>query len=178
MGKRKYKRAGMKAGGKTEIVDEYDLADIDKDEQRAGLERRDKRWKEIKFAQKQERLLEKKAIDEVEKMERDIKGRTMTAIQEAWLRCDFLLSNIMEQKAYEFMEWQRLNDPECYKYLYKQSMSPYMMHYAQMYVDYFARGGEAPILISHGDIVKKYRKYKGIKTKFKIVHKGEEEHDL
>ena len=168
----------MKAGGKTEVIDEWELVDIDRDEQRAGLERRDRRWKEIKFAEKQKRLLEKKAIDEVEKMKRDVKGHAMTVIQEAWLRCDFLLSHIMEQKAYEFMEWQRLNDPECYKYLYKQFMSPHMMHFAQMYVDYFAKGGYPARMITHGDIIKKYRKYKGIKSKIRIVHKGEEKKEL
>ena len=169
----------MKAGGKTEIIDEWEIVDIDRDEHNLLLEHRDRRWKEVKLAQKQARLLEKKAIDEVEKMERDKKGgRVMTALEEAWLRCDFLLSHIMEQKAYEFMEWQRLNDPECYKYLYKQIMSPHMMHYAQMYVDFFARGGIPARQVEHADIVRMYRKYKNIKTKFKIIHKGEKERDL
>ena len=160
MGKRKYKRAGMKAGGKTEIYDEWEHIDIDRNEQKVGLLRRERRWKEIELVQKQAAALEKKAIDEIVKMKRDIKGRAMTAIEEAWLRCDFILSHIMEKKAYEFMEWQRLNDPECYKFLYKKFMSPHMMHYAQMYVDFFARGGKTPIFITHGEIIKMYRKIK------------------
>ena len=168
----------MKAGGKTEIYDEWEHIDIDRDEQRAGLLRREKRWKEIELVQKQAAALEKKAIDEVEKMKRDMKGRAMTAIEEAWLRCDFILSHIMEKKAYEFMEWQRLNDPQCYKFLYKKFMSPHMMHYAQMYVDYFARDGKPFRMVTHGDIIKMYRKYKGIKTKIKFKRKGEKEYDL
>ena len=48
----------------------------------------------------------------------------------------------------------------------------------QAYVDYFAKGGKAYRLVSFGEIVRAYRKYKGIRTKFKIVHKGEEEKKL
>ena len=182
MGRKKVRPKVRKHLGKTnpkiDVYDEWEHIDIDRDEQKAGLLRREKRWKEIDLAQKQAAALEKKAINEIEKMKRDVKGRAMTAIEEAWLRCDFILSHIMKKKAYEFMEWQRLNDPECYKFLYKKFMSPHMMHYAQMYVDYFARDGEPYRMITHGEIVKMYRKYKGIRSKFKIKHKGEEEKEL
>ena len=127
------------------------------------------------MAQKQDKLLEKKAIDNAEKMKRKA---AMTPLQEAWLRCDYILFNIMEQKAYEFMEWQRLNDPKCYKWLYKQFMSKAMMQNAQIYIDYFANGNKAPYKVGYGHIIKAYRKYKGIKTKIKIIHKGEEDHAL
>ena len=167
-----------KKNPKIDIMDEYEWADIDRDEQEAGLKRRERRWKEIELVQKQERQLQKKAINNAEKMERGVKGVQLTPLQEAWLRCDYLLFNIMELKAYEFMEWQRLNDPGVYRHLYRKFMSKYMMANAQIYADYFAKGGKAPKLISLGDVVQKYKKYKGIKTKIKIVHKGEEEHEL
>ena len=111
-------------------------------------------------------------------MKRGIKGRGMTPLEEAWLRCDFLLSHIMAKKAYEFMEWQRLNDPACYKHLYKNFMSKNMMHNAQAYVDYFAKGGKPWKLITFGGIIQAYKKYKGIKSKIRIVHKGEDEKEL
>ena len=164
-----------KKNPKIDVMDEYEWADIDRDEQEAGLKRREQRWKEIELAQKQDKLLEKKAIDNAEKMKR---RAVMTPLQEAWLRCDYILFNIMEPKAYEFMEWQRLNDPTTYKYLYKIFMSKYMMMNAHYYADYFAKGGKAPKLVTIGDVVQKYKKYKGIKTKIKILHKGEDEREL
>ena len=167
-----------KKNPKIDVMDEYEWADIDRDEQEAGLKRRERRWKEVELAQKQARELEKKAIDNAEKIKRKPMALVVSPLEEAWLRCDYLLFNIMETKAYEFMEWQRLNDPDVYKYLYRKFMSKYMMANAEMYVDYFAKGGKAPKLITLGDIVKRYRKYKGIKTKFKIVHKGEEDREL
>ena len=104
--------------------------------------------------------------------------RDPTPLEEAWLRCDFLLANMMMKEAYEFMEWQRLNDVDAYKRLYRVFMSKAMMSNAQMYVDYFAQGGSPPRLITYPEVVKAYKKIKGIRTKFKVVHKGEEEKEL
>ena len=163
---------------KIEVLDEWEIVDIDRDEQMAGLARREKRWKEIALAKREAEKLEKKAIDNVEKMKRGTKGRPMTALEEAWLRCDFLLSHIMEEKAYMFMEWQLENDPECYKFLYKKFISPNMMHNAQAYVDYFAKGGEPYKMITHGDIIKMYKKYKNIKSKITFKRKGEVKREL
>ena len=172
------KRARPKVRGKKEVYDEWEHGDIDRDEQERGMKRRERRWKEIELEQKKQRLLERKAIKNVEKMDRGTNGRPPTPLEEAWLRCDFLLSHLMDTKAYAFVEEARIKEPELYKYLYKQFMSPYMMHYAQMYVDFFAKGGKAPKKITYGAVIKAYRKYKGIKSTIKIQHKGEDEKEL
>ena len=172
------KKARPKVRGKKNVYDEWEHGDRDRDEVEAGMKRRERRWKEIELEQKQAQKLEKKAIKNVEKMERGTKGRPPTPLEEAWLRCDYLLSNLMEPKAYIFMEQARLKEPKLYKYLYKMFMSQNMMHYAQYYVDYFARGGKPYRVITHGDIIKAYRKYKGIKSSIKIKHKGEKEKEL
>lgn len=172
------KRARPKVRGNKNVYDEWEHSDIDRDEQEAGLKRRERRWKEIELQQKEARKLEKKAIDEVEKMQRGTKGRALTPIEEAWLRCDYILSHLMDKKAYVFMEHARLKDPECYKYLYRLFMSPHMMHYAQRYVDFFAKGGVSPTQITFGNVIKQYRKYKGIRSKIKIKRKGEKEHEI
>ena len=85
---------------------------------------------------------------------------------------------MMEPKAYQFMDQFREKDPECYKYLYKIFMSPYMMESADLWIKYFASGGKPEKLISHDNIMKHYRKYKGEKSTIKIIHKGKEEHEL
>jgi len=176
--KHKNKTKGDLAKKRVEVYDEWEHSDIDRDEQEAGMKRRAKRWKEIELDQKRATELEKRAIDEVEKIKRKTLSAMTKPIEQAWLRCDYILSNIMEQKAYEFMEWQRLNDPKCYKWLYRQFMSKAMMVHAQTYVDYFANGNEPPYKVKYGTVIKAYKKYKGIKSKIKIVHKGEEEWKL
>lgn len=167
-----------KTNPKIDVMDEWEWADIDRDEQKAGLERREKRWREIEMAQKQAIELEKKAIDQADNLKRKPMALYTTPLEEAWLRCDYILYNIMEQKAYEFMEWQRLNDVNCYKWLYRQFMSKAMMQNAHLYVDYFAKGGKPPYKVTHAIIIKAYRKYKGMKSKIKVVHKGEKEREL
>ena len=168
-----------KKNPKIDVYDEWEHGDMDRDEAELRMKGREKRWKEIEAAQKAARKLEKKAIDEVEKMKRDTKGRPMTPIEEAWLRCDFILSHIMDVKAYAFMENIRIKDPKCYKWLYKRFMSKNMMVNAQMYVDFFAKGGVAPYAkVSYGAMIKAYKKYKGIRSTIKVVHKGEEEREL
>ena len=168
-----------KGRNKDNVYDEWEHGDIDRDEQEAGLKRRDRRWKEIELKQKRDAQLEQEALAKADKI--DSKRsllRDPTPIEEAWLRCDFLLAQIMEQKAYEFMEWQRLNDVDAYKRLYRVFMSKAMMQNAQLYVDYFAKGGISPINITFPDVVKAYKKIKGIKTKFTVVHKGEDNREL
>lgn len=173
------KHQNKSKGGKFEVYDEWEHSDIDRDEQKAGLARRDKRWKEIALAQKNAAKLEQKALSEADKMDSNRSLlRDITPLEEAWLRCDYLLSCIMEQKAYEFMEWQRLNDVDAYKKLYRVFMSKAMMSFAQQYVDYFAQGGKPPRYVTYPEIIKAYKKIKGIRTKFKVVHKGEEEREL
>jgi len=173
----KWKKARPKVRHKKDVLDEWEVADIDRDEQKAGLIRREKRWKMMELAQKYQQELEKKAIDEAEHMNRP-RNQLLTPLQEAWLRCDYLLFNIMEKNAYAFMEYQRKNDPEIYKKLYRKFMSKNMMEHAQYYVDYFARGNKAPKLVMIGDVVKEYKKLKGIKSNIKIIHKGEDEREL
>lgn len=172
------KKARAKVRGNKNVYDEWEHGDIDRNEQKAGLKRRDKRWKEIELEQIRQRKLEKKAVEMAGELDRGSKGRPLTELEEAWLRCDFLLANIMEKKAYEFMEWQRINDPDTYMRLYRKFMSKNMMRYAQQYVDYFAQGYRAPRLATLAEVIKQYKKIKGIKTIFTIKHKGEDEHDL
>jgi len=167
-----------KLNPKVDVVDEWEEGNIDRDEQKAGLERRERRWKEIQLAQKEEAKLNKKAMDNADKMERGNILRDPTPLELAWLRCDFILSHLMEQKAYEFMEYQRINDAEVYKQLYRKFMSRHMMLFAQAYMDFFAKGGKAPRIITFGEVVQAYKKIKGIKTKFKVIHKGEDEKEL
>lgn len=172
------KRARAKVRGNKNIYDEWEHGDIDRDDQKAGLKRRDRRWKQIELERKRQKALEKQAIDNIEKMDRGSKGRPLTELETAWLRCDFLLSNIMERKAYKFMEWQRVNDPDAYRRLYRKIMSRNMMEFAQEYVDYFAKGYKAPVTVSFPEIVRLYKKIKGIKTRIKLIHKGEDEYEL
>ena len=173
------KHQNKSLGGKVEVYDEWEHSDIDRDEQKRGLARRERRWKEIELKQREDKKLEQEALSKANKI--DSKRsllRDPTPLEEAWLRCDFLLACIMEQKAYEFMEWQRLNDVNAYKRLYRVFMSKAMMEHAQLYVDYFAKGGKSPIRITYPDIIKAYKKIKGIRTKIKIVHKGEEDREF
>ncbi len=177
--KHQNKTRGTIAQQKIEVYDEWEHHDIDRDEQMAGLARRERRYKEIELDQKKAAKLEQEALAKADKIgEGKSILRDPTPLEEAWLRCDFLLANIMVKEAYEFMEWQRLNDVDAYKKLYRIFMSKAMMRHAQTYVDYFAKGGKSPIMITYPNIIKAYKKIKGIKTKIRIVHKGEEDHEL
>ena len=168
MGKRKH---NPKKGG----IDEWEVADIDRNEQKLGMERRARRWKEIETQRKAEKKAEKKAIENAEKMGQ---SRQPNWLEEAWLRCDYVLNNIMEQKAYAFMEHQRTTDPAMYKTLYKVFMSPNMMEHIQQWVSFFASGQKAIGRIPLSEVYKHYKKLKGIKGTIKVVHKGEEEREL
>jgi len=84
----------------------------------------------------------------------------------------------MEEDAYSFLEWQRMNDPECYKQLYRVFMSPYMMEHAQYFVNAIDSGMPIEQKIPLKEVVKHYKKFKGIKDKIIIKHKGEEEKEL
>jgi hypothetical protein len=149
--------------------------DIDRNEQKAGLKRRERRWKEIESELASARKAEKIAIKNAEKMGN---SREPNMIEQAWLRCDYVLSNLMEPKAYKFMELVRVKDPECYKRLYRIFMSKNTMHHIQYFVDYFASGGTTQEPIKFSSIIKEYRKIKGIKSKFTVKHKGEDDFDL
>lgn len=179
------KKARPKVRGKKDVIDEWEICDIDRDEQQAGLARRERRWKEIQQEIESRRKLEKKALDNAERIDpvtnRDVEKvikHQLTPIQEAWLRLDYILFNIMETKAYQFMEYQRLNDPECYKILFKKFISPNMMANVDYYIMYFASGKIAPKKATLADVIREYNRYYNIKPKFTIKHKGEEEKKL
>jgi len=172
-----WKKQRPKVRGKKDVVDEWETMDIDRDEQERGLKRRKRRWKEIEAHNRKIRALEKKALKKAQKIKPE-NYRQPTPIEAAWLRCDYVLSNIMDKKAYHFMEVAREKDVKCYKYLYKIFMSRNMMEHIQDFVIFFAKGGKSEELISFPTVIKHYRKYKGIKSNIKIAHKGEEEYDL
>ncbi len=172
------KRERAKVRGNKNVFDEYDWADIDRNEQKAGLARREKRWKEIELQFKREKILEKKAITNAEKMRQPPRGRQPSPLEEAWLRCDFVLYHIMTRSAYNILEFIRTNDPAGYKHLYKIFMSRNMMENITQYVDFFAQGGKVDMKIKKSDMIRHYVKYRGHIPVFKVKHKGEEEHDL
>lgn len=159
------------------IIDEWEISDIDRDEQEKGLKRRKKRWKEIEHQQRLEKKATKLAIKNAEKMKPSGR-RQPSMIEAAWLKCDYVLNNVMEKRAYDLMEFLRMKDPECYKALYKIFMSKNMMIRINFFVDFFAKGGEVPERVKLADVVKHYRKYKGIKSKIKVIRKGEDEYEL
>lgn len=169
------KRVRPKVRGKKDVIDERDYADIDRDEQKRGLKRRERRWKEIELEIKKQKLLEKKAISIAEKMKQPPRSRQPTPLEEAWLRCDYVLYNIMTQAAYQMLEWIRLNDPTGYKYLYKTFMSKHMMGNITYFVDYFAQGNTINKRIPKHEVIRHYVKYKGYKRKITVKHKGEDE---
>lgn len=172
------KRVRPKVRGKKDVLDEWEVADIDRDEQKLGLERRERRWKEIQAEQQRQRLLEKKAIKNAEKMKSPPNTRQPNELEMAWLRCDFVLWNMMDGEAYMLMEYLRTVEPDTYKHLYRIYMSKYMMENIEFYVDYFAQGHKPDHLIPKADVMKHYLKYKGYKSTIKIKRKGEEERDF
>lgn len=172
------KRIRAKVRGKKDVIDERDYADIDKDEQKAGIKRRERRWKEIELEIKRQKLLEKKAVVNADKMNPEPNIRQPTALEAAWLRCDYVLYNIMMPPAYALMEWIRINDPEGYKHLYRIFMSKNMMDNIEYYVSYFAQGHTIPKQIPKRDVMMRYAKYKGYETSVKVRRKNEKEYEL
>ena len=144
-----WKKTRPKVRGKKDVVDEWEIMDIDRDQQKAGLKRRERRWKQIEKERVLAKRAEKVAIEKAEKMGN---VRNANPIELAWLRCDFVLSNIMQIPAYNQMEYYREKDPECYKALYKIFMSPYMMKNIQYFVDYFDKGGVVKKKITLADV--------------------------
>jgi hypothetical protein len=171
------KRVRPKVRGKKDVLDEWEVADIDRDQQKEGLKRRERRWKEIEREIKRQKMLEKKAIVNAGKME-TVYGRQPTPLEEAWLRCDYVLFNIMTMAAYQMLEWIRVNDPKGYRYLYRTFMSKNMMDNIEYFVDFFAQGNTIPKKIPKHEVIRHYVKYKGYKGSVKVKHKGEEEYDL
>lgn len=157
-----------------DIVDEWDEMDIDRAEQKAGIKRREKRWKELKLELAIQKKAEKVAIDNVEKMGN---ARNPTPIELAWLRCDYVLSNIMEVRGYKLMEILRIRDPETYKKMYKIFISKNMMENIQGFVDYFDAGGKVK-RIKVKDIYMEYKKIKGIRSRIIVKHKGGKDREL
>lgn len=164
-----------KKNPQVDVVDEWELFDIDRDEQKAGLKRRRNRWREVRKELALNKKAEKVAIKEAGKMGN---SRNPNQIELAWLRCDYVLSNVMQLPAYNMMEYFRLNQTETYKKLYKIFMSKYMMQNIQYFVDYFSNGGSVKKKITLAMIYKEYKKLYGIKTKFTIKRKGEKDHEL
>lgn len=158
-----------------EVLDEWEIADIDRDEQRRGLKRRERRWKEIELEEKRIRAMEKLAKKKAEAI-----ARMPNPIELAWLKCDYILSNIMTKDAYDFLYNLISTDSEAYRHLYRIFMSPYMMERADYFVKYFHRGGKTPEedLVQLSKVVKWYKKFRGIKNKITIKRKGREEYEL
>jgi len=158
-----------------EVLDEWEITDIDRNEQKAGLKRRERRWKEIELEKKKIRAIEEKAKKKAEQI-----TRMPNPVELAWLKCDYVLNNIMEKDAYEFMYKLTTTDPMAYKHLYRIFMSPYMMERIEYYVRYFRRGGKVPDgeTIPLSKVVKYYKNFKGIKDKIIIKHKGRDDRKL
>ncbi len=170
-------RQRPKVRGKKNVIDERDWADIDRDEQKAGLKRREQRWKEIELERKQLERLEKKAIKNADKMiDRDV-NRPLHPLEEAWIRCDFVLWHLMTPEVYSTMEWLRFNDLPTYQAMYKRFMPKQMMRDINECVTWFANGGEVR-RITMTVFRKEYLKYKGYKPSIKIKHKGEDDYEL
>ena len=176
-GKMPSKRVRPKVRGKKDVVDEWEITDIDRNEQKMGLKRRAKRWREIETEKMLEKVAEKVAIKNAEKMNPDLR-RPPNLIEEAWLRCDYCLSHFMQPPAYNFMENVRMNDPECYKALYKIFMSPNMMEHIGDWVNFFAAGQKVAGRIPLSEVYKHYRKIKGIKGKVVVKRKGKKDKEL
>lgn len=115
--------------------------------------------------------MEKKAIDNADKMDTPPKTRQPTPLEEAWLRCDYVLWNMLDRRAYATMEWLRKNEVEAYKTLYRKLVSPAMMENIQLYVDWFASGGKC-VQISNKVVMKHYLDYKGYKRTISVQHGG------
>jgi len=171
------KKVRPKVRHKKDVLDEWEIADIDRDEQRLGLERRARRWREIEMELIRQKQLEKTAVKNAEKMNIP-RNRPPNELEEAWIRCDYVLYNMMEEDAYMVMEWLRLHDPDAYKFLYRKFVSKYMMENIMYYMDYFAAGNEAKYKIPKSHVMKFYKQYYNIKNKITIKRKGKEDREL
>ncbi|MHA2203897.1 MAG: hypothetical protein ACW991_09425 [Candidatus Hodarchaeales archaeon] len=163
-----------------DVIDEWEEMDVDRDEQKAGLKRREKRWKEIAL----EKGWKKKQIDKViknaDKIEPDLR-RGLTPQEELWLQVDFVLSYVMEEKAYNFVNNVKARkDIKTYNKLLNIFFSDKMRANLAHWVAYFALNPyRVDNAITLASVVKEYRKIKGIKTtNIKIIHKGEDEKEL
>ena len=166
-----YKRGKRKKN----VLNEWEFIDIDKDEHENLLKFRDRRWKEIKLEEKQARELQERLA---KKAKAEEKIREPTPADLMWLRADYVLSNTMEKKAYEFMYKLYLGDKNCYVYLFKIFVSKFRMDHIQWWVNFFASGNTVNKLIGYKDVIKHYREYKNIKTKITVKRKGEEDCEL
>ena len=108
----KYKKARPKVRGKKNVVDEWETMDIDRDEQERGLKRRAKRWKEIETENLIKKAAEEVALKHADKMKHVRQPRN--AIEEAWLKYDYVLANIMEIHAHRFLDNIRKRDVKLY----------------------------------------------------------------
>lgn len=170
-----WKKVRPKVRGKKDVLDEMEIADIDRDEQKAGIKRREKRWKKIELKQ---RLLDEqvRVAKEREIMKR--KYRVPNRAEESWLKCDYYLNHVMEEDAYDFMYELTVSDPETYKKMFKVFVSPYTLHKIDDFVQAFATGSSVSKRITIGEVVKRYRKIKKIRSKITIKHKNGDEYEL
>ena len=172
-----WKKQRPKVRGKKEVIDEWETMDVDRDEQERGLKRRARRWRDIEKAQAEARKVEREALKTADKIRKDIR-RPRNVIEEAWLKYDYVLANIMERRAHEFLDKIRVGDVELYNKILNIFISPYTKEHVDIMVQYFANGLSVAKKIALVDIVKEYRKLKGIRTKITVKHKGEDGYDL
>lgn len=173
------RRTRPKKRGKKDVFDEWEHLDIDRNEQKVMHKNRERKTKMDELDAIRAKKAERIAVSMAEKFNtHEIMRRPPNVLEEAWLRCDYLLYNMMTRKAYSFMDGLRLKDAKCYKYLYRIFMSPYMMEHANYWVKYFANGGKVQKRIDYAIVFKHYARYYGITPTIKIMHKGEEEKDI
>jgi len=171
-----WKKTRPKVRSKKEVVDEWETMDIDRDEQERGLKRRARRWREIETENLIKKAAEETALKNADKMKNVRVPRNI--IEEAWLKYDYVLANIMDRKAHEFLDKIRMGDVKLYNKLLNIFISPYMKEQIDVMVQYFANGLAVDEKITLPDIVKEYRKLKGIRTKFTVKRKGDKDYDL
>lgn len=172
-----WKKQRPKVRGKKDVIDEYETMDVDRDEQKVILKSREKRWKEIKLQQQRERQAEKKALDNAEKMDPNLRS-PLTELELAWLRYDYVLANVMERNAHIFFDSIRKKDIKSWHVLLDIFMSKNMRKNIETWLSYFDHGGMVKSKIKLIEVIKEYRKLKGIKTKIKVMRKGEKEYVL
>jgi hypothetical protein len=175
-----WKKTRPKVRGKRDVVDEYDLADIDRNEQKAGIKRRERRWKEIELKQKLKKAEIDNMLKKADKINPNIR-QGLTPQQELWLQVDYCLAYLMEEKAHRFLDDIRIQgDIKTYNKLLNIFFSDVMRANLQNWLNYFdATGCRVPDPITLASVVREYRKIKGIKkTNIKIVRKGEKDKEL
>ena len=173
------RRTRPKNRGKKNVFDEWEHLDIDRNEQKEIHKGREQKTKMDELDVLRAKKLNKFVVKMAEKFDtKEIMRRPPNALEEAWLRCDYILFNIMTRKAYSFMDGLRTKDPDCYKYLYRIFMSPNMMEHANTWVNYFANNGKVDNIIPFSEVFKWYAKYYKIDPRIMVHHKGEETVDL